>query len=154
MSGGFERETAASTAKSLVGALIALGAGFAFMFLGLVSVTASSEEAEGDRAARLLVQTLQSDLMTYQGGSFQLSTDRAKIRFRGLSQAKPVEIVYQVRPDSRDVTRSVGGEEKRLARLSNLKFSSSDGLLRLNWQSPRGEGRCSLALRRWARADS
>lgn len=154
MSGGFEKETTASTAKSLVGALVALGAGFVFMFLGLVSVTASSDLAEGDRSARVLLQTLQSDLMSYQPGTFQLSADRAKIRFQGLRDGKPAEVVYQALPEVNDVTRSVAGDQQRLARLSDLKFSTSDGLLKLTWRSNHAEGRCSLALNRWGKGRS
>ncbi len=154
MSGVFEKETTGSTAKSLLGALVALGAGFIFMFLGLVSVTASSDRAEGDRAARLLLQTLQADLMTYQQGTFQISADRGKIRFQGLSQGKPVEIVYQAIPEAKDVTRSVNGEAQRLARLSEVKFSSGDGLLKLQWKSGHGDGQCRFALRRWGKSSS
>jgi hypothetical protein len=149
MSTSFEKETTASTAKSLVGALVALGAGFVFMFLGLVTVTASSTKAQGDQSAQALVGSLQSDLIAYQAGSVQISKDQKTLKFRRQGDGKPEEITYKVTPDSGEVFRSVGAEGQKLGKLSEVRFENAGGLVRLYWRSPTGESKASWALNRW-----
>lgn len=149
MSTGFEKETTASTAKSLVGALMALGAGLVFMFLGLVTVTASSTKAQGDQSAQALIESLQADLMAYQAGSLQVSKDQKILKFRRQGDGQPEEITYKVTPDSGEIFRSIGAEGQKLGKLSNARFENAGELVRLTWLAPTGESKASWALNRW-----
>ena len=152
MSGSFEKETTASTAKSLVGALMALGAGFVFMFLGLVAVSANSQQANDSRQARVLQQSLQSDLLTYQAGSLSVSKDQSVLKFRSQQAGKPAsEITYKVLPDSNEVSRVQGGQSQKVVKLAGTRFESSGGLLRLHWKGSSGAHRVSWALGRWTK---
>jgi hypothetical protein len=146
MSQSFEKETSGSTFKSLVGALIALGSGFVFMFLGLVAVNASSHEQEGDRTARVLVQALSADLLAHEVGSVQVSKDHKTLKFRLQSQ----QVTYRVLPDSGRVDRVFGGTTRMVANLKDVRFESASGLLRLFWLAPDGKARNIWALKRWA----
>jgi hypothetical protein len=150
MSRSFEKETTSSTAKSLLGALIALGSGFIFMFLGLVVVTASGEKVEGERSARTLVSALQSDLLAYQSGTASVSADQKVLKFRRLGTGSAgVEVTYKVIPESGEVARIVGASSQKVAKVKSLRFEVSTGLLRLYWTSGSGEVKSSWALDRW-----
>lgn len=152
MSGSFEKETTSSTAKSLIGALVALGSGFVFMFLGLVAVTATSEQADDARSARLVQQALQDDLLAYQVGSVSVSKDRTVLKFRSQPPGKPVtEITYKVLADASEVSRLEGGQTKKLAKLPGARFESNGGMLRLHWKGSDGNLKASWALNRWPR---
>ena len=152
MSASFEKETAASTAKSLIGALMALGAGFIFLFLGLVAVSASSQQANDSHPARVLQQALQRDLLTYQMGSLSVSKDQTVLKFRNQPAGKPAdEVSYKIAPDSGEVLRVRGGESQRMAKLTGTRFESSGELLLLHWKGAAGTHKTSWALNRWAK---
>lgn len=150
MSASFDKETTASTAKSLIGALMALGAGFIFMFLGLVAVSANSQQANDSHPARVLQQALQSDLLTYQRGSLSVSKDQTVLKFRNQPAGKPAEeVTYKVAPNSGEVSRVRGGESQKMAKLADIRFESSAGLLLLHWKGAVGTHKTSWALNRW-----
>lgn len=148
MSQRFEKETAASTAKSLMGALVALGSGFIFLFLGLVAVTASTAGAERESGLAVIRKSLEADLLAWQG-EISVSEDRSMLRLRPPARAgQSEEITYKIVGETGDVVRAVGGQSRKLARLQRPRFESGGGLLRLRW----GEsGRMSLAIDRWSR---
>lgn len=146
MSASFEKETTSSTAKSLVGALVALGSGFIFMFLGLAAVTASSAQAEGEKSVRALVLALETDLLSYQGG-ISVSNDQKLLKFKRQGPGTVEEITYKVSGDSGEVTRVLGGEIQKLAKLDNPRFDSNGSLLRLRWGQ---NGKFTRALFRWS----
>lgn len=155
MSGSFEKETSASTAKSLIGALVALGSGFVFMFLGLVAGTANSEQANNERTARVLQQALQSDLLAHEAGTVSVSKDHTVLKFRARTADKPAgEITYKVLPDTSEISRVEGGQAKTLVKLPGAHFESGNGLLRLHWKGSAGDLKASWALNRWPKAGS
>ena len=152
MSPAFDKETAATTAKSLFGALIALGAGFIFMFCGLVAVTASNQTLEGDPLPRRAVSGLRNDLLSSVPGTVRVSAEQNILTFQRYSDSGPqVEIIYTVDPSSGEVSRSIDGETRRVANLSKARFEHTAGEVRLIWASTTGEKRASWALSRWVR---
>jgi hypothetical protein len=147
MSADFEKETATSTAKSLVGALVALGSGFVFMVMGMVAITANNARLEGDKSARAVVQRIQADVLSCQAGAVQVAADKASFSLRTPSG----EVAYKV-TQTGDVTRVAGATNQRLARLKGASFDSANGLLRMTWASANGQARASWALHRWGKA--
>jgi hypothetical protein len=145
MSAIFEKETTASTAKSLVGALVALGSGFVFLFLGLVAVTADNVRAEGDREISPLVQALDADLTAYHGG-FSLSADGRTLSFTRYVGPEEKKVTYNIIEKTGEVSRVMGEDKRKLARLANPRFELQKTLLRLRYGQ---NGRVSLAVRRF-----
>lgn len=151
MSAEFEKETASSTGKSLFGALVALGSGFVFMFLGLVAVTGSTQAIEGDPSIRRAVRLLQDDVFASLPGSLFVSPEKNRLRLKRVDEAgETVEVLYSIEPETATVTRSIGDDRKRVAKLSRARFETADGLVHLVWSGPGGERRASWALHRWA----
>jgi hypothetical protein len=146
MSASFERETTASTAKSLFWSLLALGSGLVFMFLGLVAVTSSSTAAEGDRSSQALIASLRADLLNCQPGSVSVSKDQKVLKFRCQQPGQPVqEVTYRAISESNEILRQAGSESEKIARLEDLRFETGAGLLRARWTT----GKMAWALGRW-----
>lgn len=150
MSQGFERETTASTAKSLLGALVALGSGFIFMVMGMVAVTANNVKVEGDKSARSLVRTVQNDMLSLDIGGVQVAPDKKSLKLHVTSPGSPsTQVVYRV-GEVGDITRAVGESNQKLARLKGASFELSGKLLRLSWTAADGPAKASWATGRWS----
>lgn len=153
MSQSYESETAASTAKSLVGALSALGAGFVFMFLALIALTTNATRTRGDDTARPVMSALQDDVLALEPSTLQLAEDGKRLKFRRSSGGgmEPVEVVYQIAGVAGEVTRESEGTSHSLAKLKGGHFGTASGLLRLNWVSASGNRKAHWALLRWGK---
>ncbi len=149
MSQGFEKETRASAAKSLVGALTGLGAGFVFMFLGLAALSNARATVYGSELVRPVRDTLESDLISAERRSFQLSADGKSLKFRTLATGGGHQLSYLVDPASGAIRREEDGVGRHLATLPSPRFRSQNGLIVLSWKTSDGEARCSWAVDRW-----
>lgn len=151
MSAGFEKETKSSTAKSLIGALSGLGAGFIFMFLGLVALSNATARVPSSEVVRPLREALEADLMSVERSSFHLSPDGTTLSFKARTASNEHKISYRVDGETNLVAREHGDVRRRMATLPGARFRSNNGLIVLTWRTPTGEARCSWAVDRWAR---
>lgn len=149
MSQGFEKESKTSVAKSLVGALTGLGAGFVFMFLNLAALSNARAIVHGSAIVRPVRDTLESDLMTADRRSFQLSSDGKTLRFRTSPAHGEHKLGYLVDPVTGVIRREQDGVSRHLATLPSSRFRSQNGMIVLSWKTSEGEARCSWALDRW-----
>lgn len=150
MSQGFEKETTVSTAKSLVGALLALSAGFVFMFLGLTAMTNARLSVHSSEAIRPIQELLDNDLMSIDRKSIQLSSDGKILRFRTTVGGSVEKLAYLIDPQNGVLHRESEAGARYLGTFPSARFSSQDGLIVLRWKASSGETRCSWALDRWA----
>lgn len=151
MSAGFEKETKSSTAKSLIGALSGLGAGFVFMFLGLVALSNATARVPSSEVVRTLREAVEADLMSVERSSFHLSPDGTTLSFKTRTTSGEHKISYRVEGETNLVVREQGDIKRRMASLPGARFRSNKGLIVLTWRTPAGEARCSWAVDRWAR---
>lgn len=145
-----ENDSSHSVTRSLLGALIALGAGFAFMLAGFIAVLNFSFESESLRDARALDKALRQDLYGLKGESLQISSDGSRIAFLTTSDGAAASIVvYQVDSKLGGVVRSTDDGFKIIARLDKPLFTKEDMLLQLSWKEPGGKASMSWALERF-----
>ena len=149
MSQGFEKETKSSTAKSLLGALLALSSGFLFMFVGLTGMTRARLSVHTSESVRPVQESLDADLLAVERTSFQLSKDGKVLRFRSISSNEPQKIAYVIDTDSGALRRDSESGPRYLGAFPAAQFSSQDGLLVLRWKTPNGDARCSWAIERF-----
>ncbi len=149
MSQGFEKETKLSTAKSLVGALLGLSAGFLFMFLGLTVMTNARLLVHSSQAIRPVQELLEADLTSVDRKSIQLSSDGRTLRFRTTNGTSTQKLAYLVDAEKGVLHRESDEGARYLGTFPSARFSSQDGLIVLRWKSPSGETRRSWALDRW-----
>lgn len=150
MSLDLDTATRTSTAKSLVGALLALGGGVVFMFLGLVSVTKDDALTEQSVEIQALTSVLSADLLSCKPGTIQVSSDHRRIRFRrALPQEGEREVLYEVEKSTGHVIRRVADNHRLLAKVINPTFANLDGVLQLKWHAPGGPMTWSWAIERF-----
>lgn len=150
MSSTFDKETTSSTARSLVGALIALGSGFLFMFLGLAAVTARSAQAEADLAGRLAVEQLQRDLLENGALPLEAQPDGRVLRL-SLPGATPDEVSwvsYRLSEDEQ-LWRESDQQRRRLGTFPKGRFQVSDRFVRFFWFGSGAQQHATWGRHRW-----
>lgn len=146
----FENDSSSSVTRSLLGALIALGAGFAFMLAGFIAVLNFSFESESLRDARALDKALRQDLYGFKSESLRISSDGSRLTFLTVKDDVAASVVvYQIDSRLGRVVRSTGDGSKVIAKLDKPVFIKQDILLQLSWKEPGGKASMSWALERF-----
>ena len=153
MSHDVERETTSSTAKSLFAALLALGAGFLFLFSALVTTIGDAGSVyDDDSAVKALGRMVRSDLIDLVPGSLKISADARELTF-SVNAPEPQQVHYRFDSKSGEVFREQKGQTlKKIGRVESLAFARDAGLLSIEWSTTHDTIRRTWALDRWTRA--
>ncbi len=153
MSQDVERETTFSTAKSLFAALLALGAGFLFLFSALVTTIGEAGSVyDDDSAVKALGRMVRSDLIDLVPGSLRVSANGRELTF-SVNPSKPQQIHYRFDGESGEVFREQKGQTpNKIGRLKRLVFAKEASLLSMEWNTSHDTVRRTWALDRWTHA--